>query len=220
VPTAASSVSQPRFEVAAIVASLGGLTAITTILGALPASFPTSVVVIQHGRPSPDRDRLSKLLDTKTALPVRTATTGSPLVAPGVTVVPTGCSAALEPDRTITVHQGDALRSGDRFLRSLGRTVGSSAIGVVLTGMQNDGTDGVRAIKRHGGRVLVQDPETAQAPSMPSSVMATGCVDHVLPLHRIAAGLVALTMAPGGAELLTVPIPPWAQLHTTTRTSA
>lgn len=201
-------------------ASLGGVTAISELLGALPESFPTALVVIQHGRPSPDRDRFGTLLATRTRLPVRTADTGAPLVAPGVTVVPPGYCAVLEPNRTITLTQGDALRSGDRFLHSLARTHGSAAIAVILTGMQRDGADGARAIKRHGGRVLVQDPHTAQAPSMPSNTMATGCVDHVLPLHRIAAGLVALTMAPGGADLLTVPIPPWAQLHTPTGTSA
>ena len=86
-------------------------------------------------------------------------------------------------------------------------------IGVVLTGMLRDGTTGVRAVKRHGGRVLAQDLATARAGSMPSSAIATGCVDFVLPLHRIATALVALTMAPGAAELFTVPIPPWASLH-------
>jgi two-component system, chemotaxis family, protein-glutamate methylesterase/glutaminase len=86
-------------------------------------------------------------------------------------------------------------------------------IGVVLTGMLKDGTKGVRAVKRHGGRVLAQDPATARASGMPSSAIATGCVDFVLPMHRIAPALVALTMAPGAAELLTVPTPPWASLH-------
>jgi two-component system chemotaxis response regulator CheB len=65
--------------------------------------------------------------------------------------------------------------------------------------MLHDGARGVRLVKRHGGRVLAQDPATARAGSMPSSAIATGCVDFVLPPHRLAAALVALTMAPGGA---------------------
>jgi two-component system chemotaxis response regulator CheB len=220
VSVVASSSAPPRFEVVATVASLGGLTAITEILGALPASFPTSIVVIQHGRPSDDDDRFAKLLTTRTALPVRTAATGRPLHAPGVTVIPTGYTAHLEPDRTTTISDGDPLHSGDEFLHSLAHTTGPAAIAVILTGMLDDGANGVRAIKLHGGRVLVQDPHTARAPGMPSHAMATGCVDHVLPLHRIPAGLIALTMAPGGADLLTVPMPPWAQPHTPTRNSA
>jgi two-component system chemotaxis response regulator CheB len=137
-----------------------------------------------------------------------------------VTVVPTGFSAVLQPDRMITLVQDSPVRPGNRFLQSMAPIVGSSAIAVVLTGMLNDGAEGVRAIKSHGGRVLVQDPQTARAAGMPSSAMATGCVDLVLPLHRLAAGLIALTMAPGGADLLTVPMPPWAQIHSGTAPSA
>jgi two-component system chemotaxis response regulator CheB len=70
-------------------------------------------------------------------------------------------------------------------------------------------------VKRHGGRVLAQDPATARAASMPSSAIATGCVDFVLPPHRLAAALTALTMAPGGASLLAVPVPHWACLDAT-----
>jgi two-component system, chemotaxis family, protein-glutamate methylesterase/glutaminase len=69
-----------------------------------------------------------------------------------------------------------------------------------------------RVVKQHGGRVLVQDPAAARAASMPSHAISTGCVDFVLPLERIASALVTLTMAPGGAELLSVPVAPWAQL--------
>jgi two-component system chemotaxis response regulator CheB len=78
--------------------------------------------------------------------------------------------------------------------------------------MLHDGAVGARALKRRGGRLLVQDPATARAASMPASTLATGCVDFVLPLPRIAPALIALTMAPGGAELFAVPTPSWAVL--------
>jgi hypothetical protein len=68
----------------------------------------------------------------------------------------------------------------------------------VLTGLLRDGAQRIRAIKRRGGRVLVQDPTAARAAGMPSAIIATGCVDFVLPLDRIAPALVALTIAPGG----------------------
>jgi two-component system chemotaxis response regulator CheB len=85
-------------------------------------------------------------------------------------------------------------------------------IAVVLTGMLDDGARGVRAVKRHGGRVLVEDPQTARASSMPAHAIATGCVDFTLPNHRIAAALLTLAVAPGGAELFAVPTPAWASL--------
>jgi two-component system chemotaxis response regulator CheB len=77
-----------------------------------------------------------------------------------------------------------------------------------------DGTRGIRPVKRYGGRVLAQDPATARAASMPSNAIATGCVDFVLPPRRLAAALIALTMAPGGASLLAVAAPHWAELGT------
>ena len=83
---------------------------------------------------------------------------------------------------------------------------------MVLTGKLHDGTEGARAIKRGGGRVLAEDPETARAPAMPTSAIAAGCVDHVLAVEQIPAALVAFVMAPGAAELFQVPSPPWARL--------
>jgi two-component system chemotaxis response regulator CheB len=197
-----------------MVASLGGLQAISAVLRELPADFPTPVVVVQHGRPSKDRDRLARLLGGGTSLPVQTARTGLPLGTCGVVVVPTGHSAVLGPDRTFTLTDGDPVRAGSEFLTSLAAVCGEAGIGVVLTGMLDDGAEGVRAVKRRGGRVLVQDPLTAAASGMPASAMATGCVDFVLPLERIPDALVALAMAPGGADLLRVPTASWARLHT------
>ena len=60
-------------------------------------------------------------------------------------------------------------------------------VAIILTGMQTDGAQGVRDVKRRGGRVLVQDPATARASGMPSAALATGCVDFVLPAARIGA---------------------------------
>jgi two-component system, chemotaxis family, protein-glutamate methylesterase/glutaminase len=64
--------------------------------------------------------------------------------------------------------------------------------------MLYDGAAGAKAVKRRGGIVLAQDPATARAPSMPSSAIATGCVDHVLAPEQIAPALIALTMTSAG----------------------
>jgi two-component system chemotaxis response regulator CheB len=179
----------------------------------LPAAFSVPLLVVQHCRRSEDRDRLSCLLGRFTTLPVQTGRPGLRIDAPGVTVIPGGAAATLDKERRLSIIDSDGLNGGDALLCSAAAAVGPGMIGVVLTGMLHDGTAGVRAIKRHGGRVVAQDPATAQAAGMPSSAIATGCVDFVLPLHRIATALVALTMAPGAAELFTVPTPHWASLH-------
>jgi two-component system chemotaxis response regulator CheB len=203
-----------RFEVVTLLASLGGLEGFTAVLRALPATFPARVVVVQHGAHDDHPERLAQVLAPVTALPVQTARTGTRLEpGPGVTVVPSGRSATLDQDRTLTLTAIEPSRAGDILLASLAPVVGPAAIAVVLTGRLSDGARGVRMIKRHGGRVLVQDPATARAEGMPSHAIATGCLDFVLPLDRIPQALVALTMAPGGAALLNVPTPAWARLH-------
>jgi len=85
-------------------------------------------------------------------------------------------------------------------------------IGVVASGRLADGAVGVRAVKAAGGRVLVQDPAAADCFGMPSAAIATGCVDFVLPLATITPALITLVMAPGAADWLRVPVPPWAPL--------
>jgi two-component system chemotaxis response regulator CheB len=204
-----------RFDVVALVASLGGLSALSEVLGGLPEGFPAHVVAVQHGRGNGDPNRLARLLDRRTPLAVRTAGQGAPVEGRGVSVVPHGQLAEIDHRRRIRLTPAGAAgdrHAGDALLSSLARTAGPRAIGVVLTGMLHDGAEGARALKRRGGRLLVQDPATAQAPGMPASTIATGCVDFVLPLPRIAPALIALTMAPGGAELFAVPTPSWASL--------
>ena len=213
--TRRSAVVSP-FEVVALVASLGGLAAVSRILAGLPAQFPAHVLVVQHGRPGQDQTVLTRLFERLTPLPVRTAHHCSRLDRPGITVVPAGHLATVDATRRIDLTPADAANhwhGGDALLTSIAGAYGPRAIAVVLTGMLHDGAAGARVVKRHGGRVLVQDPITARAGSMPASAIATGCVDFVLPLDRIGTALTALTMAPGGAELFTVPLAPWAKLH-------
>lgn len=203
-----------RFQFVVMVASLGGLPVLTTVLNGLPASFPVPVLVVSH-RPHQKQDILAALLQKRSSLPVRAGTPGLSMYGPGITVIPGGTSATLADGRELALHPGakHLNTGGDSLLASAAEAARPGhAIAVILSGMLHDGAEGIRPVKRSGGRVLAQDPATARAPSMPASAIATGCVDFVLPPHRIAAALVALTMAPGGASLLAVPSPHWAGL--------
>lgn len=199
------------FKLVVVLASLGGLPVMRALLAGLPSGFPVPLLVEQHRPLSDEPGRLSWLLGRHTALPVRDACPGMATSLPGVTVIPGGHVAAVGPDGHLRLTQSRGL-GGDALLTTAAETAGDGAvIAVVLSGMLRDGADGVRAVKRHGGRILTQDPATAEAPGMPCAALATGCVDFVLPPHRMAPALVALAMAPGGAELLTVPLPHWAK---------
>lgn len=192
-------------------ASLGGIKALTTVLAGLPADFTVPVVVAQHRRHIlTSRDALAQILSRATCLPVRIAEAGVSADKPGVTIVPAGITAAIDVSGAwlLTEATSSDATVGDSILTSSATQV--RTIAVILTGRLADGSDGCRAVKRNGGRVLVQDPATAQASSMPTHAIATGCVDFVLPLDRLAVAVLALTTAPGGADLLTVPVPPWA----------
>lgn len=195
-----------------MVASLGGLEAVSAVLGGLPADFPVPVVLAQHGKRSGSAERLAHILQGVTPLPVHPASEGDLLSRHGVTVIPCGYAAELVDGR-LSLTSGSATFDGDALFAAMAAAEGPGIIGVVLTGLQRDGTAGVRSIKRAGGRVIAQDPATARGSSMPASAIGTGCVDYVLPVSHIAAALVALTMASGAAELMAVPTPSWAQLQ-------
>jgi two-component system chemotaxis response regulator CheB len=193
----------------ALAASTGGLRALRTIVAGLPADFPAPVLVVQH-RSSGTPEVLSDLLRARASLPVRTASCGS--LQPGITVLPAGTTADLHPDGRLSLRSCETGRTADELLTAAASAFGPGVLAVVLTGRLADGAAGVRAVRRSGGRVLVQDPEDAEAPGMPSAALATGCVEHALPLQLVAPALVAYVMAPGAADLLAVPVPPWARL--------
>jgi two-component system chemotaxis response regulator CheB len=201
-----------RFELVIVVASLGGLPVLSALVDGLPATFPVPVLVMQHALRSADPHRLTWLLGLRTTLSARTAQSGLPAFMPGVTVVPGGVAATIDPAGRLNLSESGAA-SGDALMTTAAAAATRGAvIGMVLSGMLRDGSEGVRAVKRHGGRIIAQDPVTAKAPGMPSSAIATGCVDFVLPPHRLATALIALTMAPGAADLLTVALPHWAKM--------
>lgn len=108
-----------RFEVVALVASLGGLAAVSEVLAALPAGFPTQLLVVQHGRRQDNPHRLTGLLQKVTTLPVRTAHDGMSLDAPAVTVIPPGCLASLDRAHHLALTDADIACGGDSLLTSL-----------------------------------------------------------------------------------------------------
>ncbi len=192
-----------------LAASAGGVVAVRTVVSGLPADFPVPVLVVQHRGPGTP-GVLTRLLQIRGGLPVHTAASG--VLQPGVTVLPARTTADLQSDGRMTLRPCDTARTADELLISAAGAFGGGVLAVVLTGFLSDGAAGVRAVRRAGGRVLAQDPGDAAAPSMPNAALATGCVEHVLPLRLVAPTLVAYVMAPGAADLLAVPVPPWAHL--------
>jgi len=188
-----------------VVASLGGLPVIRTVLAGLPDTFRLPLLIVLHGMPSENRDRLSWLLQRQTALPIRTARQGMPALVAGITIIPGGFAATIDSGHQICLAKARIMGGDELLCSAAAATDPGSVIAVVLTGMLHDGAAGARAVKRRGGIVLAQDPATARAPSMPSSAIATGCVDHVLAPEGIAPVLIALAMASPDARAVAAP---------------
>lgn len=198
------------FAVVAVVASQGGLAAWRTVLDALTSDFPAAIVYLQHRVPTAS-SALADIVRRSTPLPVLDPAPGTVLAPGRVYVAPAagwlGVAGGRFDVRPAAPHDN---RPGDALLRSLAASYGPRVIAAVLSGRLDDGAAGVCAVKTAGGRVLVQDPRSAECASMPTAALATGCFDFVLEPRRIGQALVALTSVPGAAELFAVRSHPWA----------
>jgi two-component system chemotaxis response regulator CheB len=188
---------KPAFDIIAIAASAGGLSALEAILGQLPADFPAAVVVVQHLDPR-HRSLMSEILSRRTPLAVKQAEEGEPLQPATVYIAPPNYHVLVNPDRTVSLTQSELVHfvrpSADLLFESVAGSYKDRSIAVVLTGTGSDGSMGVQAIKNRGGTVIAQDEATSEFFGMPQAAINTGSVDFVLGLDEIAPALVTLVM--------------------------
>jgi two-component system chemotaxis response regulator CheB len=186
-----SSPARPAFEIVALAASAGGLNALTHVLSALPADFPAGLVVVQH-LDRRHRSLMAEILSRRTRIQVAEASEGH-FVRPGTAyIAPSDRHLLVNADRSFSLTQTELVHfvrpSADLLFESTAASFRDRAIAVVLSGSGQDGAMGVRAIKKMGGTVIVQDAN-AQFRGMPDAALATGLVDFVLPLDDIALAL-------------------------------
>jgi two-component system chemotaxis response regulator CheB len=154
---------------------------------------------------------LEALIRRRGALAVTSASEGLQLEPGTVYVAPYDRQLVVTAERRLAVLEagdGRGHRSADELLVSAAAAFGPALIAVVLSGRLDGGARGVREVKRRGGRVLVQHPETAAAAAMPNAALATGCVDFALDPRSLGHALLALCGAPGAAELFRVRLNP------------
>jgi two-component system, chemotaxis family, protein-glutamate methylesterase/glutaminase len=190
-------------DIVVIGASAGGVEAITALIKDLPSDIPASLFVVSHVLPE-SSNHLVDALNTIGPLPAKSAEDGEDIRNGVIYVAP--------PDRHLLVKR-DCVRvtrgprenrwrpAIDPLFRSAAVAYGPRVMGVVLTGMLDDGTAGLLAIKRCGGMALVQDPEEAPFPEMPQTALANVPVDHKLPIRDLAVTLARLVREPAGASV-------------------
>jgi two-component system chemotaxis response regulator CheB len=186
------------FDIIAIAASAGGVSALTQLLSRLPETLGAIVVIVQHVDPR-HRSLMPQVVGRQTRLLVAHAEEGGHLETGHVYLAPPDRHLLVKRDGEVTLTDTELVNfvrpSADLLFESVAAAYGARAIAVVLTGSGHDGALGVTAIKQRGGIVVAQDEATSEFFGMPSAAIKTGAVDFVLPLDEIAPKLVSLLAA-------------------------
>ena len=172
----------PIDRIIVIGASTGGPAALRRLLAQLPANFPTPCVVVQH-LPAPFTVAFAEELERYTRLPVREAKAGASLSAPSITLTPGSSHLLVRPSGVVELRPAtevEVYRPSINFtMVSSAESFGTSAVGVVLSGIGDDGAEGLKRIRLLGGRGYVQDPASCVADSMPARALQRAGADFV-----------------------------------------
>jgi two-component system chemotaxis response regulator CheB len=181
-------------DVIVVGASAGGVENLVALARDLPADLAAAVFVVLH-IPAAGPSVLATILDRAGPLPASAASDGMPVEPGRIYVAPPDCHLVLRPGRVDLVRgpkENGHRPSVDTLFRSAAHAYGDRVIGVILSGMLDDGTAGLLAVKEHGGTALVLDPATTVYTGMPTSAIANVNVDVVAPITELAAAVVRL----------------------------
>jgi len=195
-PPVSGSRGLPRTMVAVGV-STGGPPVVQSILAQLPAEFAATILIAQH-MPRAFTGPFAKRLDSLSPLTVSEAQDGDPVASGRVYVAPGGSHLRLRREGArMAVEVGSEPASAlykpsaNELFASVAEVCGSRAVGLILTGMGNDGLEGMRRLKAAGGRVLAQSDATCVVYGMPKAVVDAGLADEIVDLQDIPSALLA-----------------------------
>jgi two-component system, chemotaxis family, protein-glutamate methylesterase/glutaminase len=191
------------YDLVVVGGSWGGMRAVEALLGGLGDETPAAVVVALH-RAADEESRLARLLQRYTALRVREAEDKDELRPGHVYLAPADYHTLVEADGRIALSTEERVRyarpSIDVLFRSAADAYRDRCVGVVLSGANEDGADGLKRIKELGGVAVVQEPESAERSEMPAAAIAASEVDVVLPVDEIGRFLRSLLLEPEKKE--------------------
>jgi two-component system, chemotaxis family, protein-glutamate methylesterase/glutaminase len=186
-------------DIVVIGASAGGIEALKELVSALPGDLPAALFVVLH-LPVGGISTLPAILDREGELPALHVEPEGAAITPGtIYVAPPDFHIQLANDRVEAMPgppEHGHRPAIDPLFRSAADAYGPRVVGVILSGALDDGTLGLRAVKAHGGTALVQDPESAQHPSMPESAIELSAPDEVARPSKLAARIVELASDP------------------------
>jgi two-component system, chemotaxis family, protein-glutamate methylesterase/glutaminase len=190
-PTSMSTDRKTKHKILAIGASTGGPPALQHVLTRLPKDFPVPVVIAQH-MPKLFTQSFAQRLNSISQIEVKEAENGEPLKAGTALVAPGDTHVGLKRrgnevvvefvNRTDYIYRP----SVDHLMGSVAAIYGAQSLGIILTGMGNDGLAGIKEIKSKSGYIIAQDEETCVVYGMPKAVVNAHMADVVLPIDKIS----------------------------------
>ncbi|NLK00045.1 MAG: chemotaxis response regulator protein-glutamate methylesterase [Clostridia bacterium] len=196
-PARAKLLQAENIELVIIGTSTGGPSALQQVIPKLPKDLPAGVLIIQH-MPKGFTKALAERLNQHSQLAVREAQNGDVLEPGTALVAPAGtqtllrrwgsrAKVALKDETPIPTHFRPSV---DVTMLSAAKIFGGSILGVIMTGMGNDGVRGLEKVKEHGGKALAEAEETCVVFGMPRAAIQAGLIDEVQPLHRLAGRII------------------------------
>lgn len=194
-PTGLRRNGQTKIQLVAIASSTGGPGVLAKILSELPADFPAPILIVQHITPGFGAG-LANWLNKQTALEVRLARHTDEPQAGQVLIAPDNYHMQINHLGLIALSQTPVeygLRpSANVLFQSVARVYGSTALGIILTGMGSDGAEGLSAMRATGAATIAQDKDSCVVFGMPAVAIDLGAAEQILPADKIAAAMLAL----------------------------
>lgn len=182
------------YSTVVIGASAGGVQALLEIIPRLPRSYAGAVIIVHHIKRG--GGELAGLLNAASILPVKEAEDKETIEDGRVYIAPSDYHLLIEDDKTFALNCDPCVNyarpSINVLFESAARVYSAALVGVILSGANEDGANGLRAIKEAGGVAVVQNPDTAEISTMPRAAIAATTVDHILSLPEIASFLSGL----------------------------
>ena len=196
-PKKGTRAALPPRRIIAIGISTGGPNALQFVLSQIPADFQSTIIVVQH-MPEGFTEMFAKRLDECCALEVQEARSGDLLLAGRVLIcpgnrhimvrrMPRGDMAVLSDGPPVNGHRPSA----DVLFHSVSQEFGLTAVGVLMTGMGDDGAEGLGAIKAAGGMTIAQSEDTCVVSGMPRAAINKGYANKIIPLDGVASFLMS-----------------------------
>ena len=183
------------YEAIVIGTSSGGMNALNFLCSALPVDFSIPIIIVQHIGPHSDNQWI-KLLNINSKLSLKEVDEKEKIENGNVYIAPPNYHLLIEKDRTFSLTIDERVNysrpSIDVLFESAAEAYKNKLIGVILTGSNNDGTNGIKRVIECGGLAIIQNPETAESAYMPKSAIAAIKPDYILSLEGITELLITL----------------------------